>query len=189
MRSILKVSLASLAAIGSVALASAASANCGDTASLTHASYLVGSGDRPFRTADDSPGIVGMWRVQFFIGSNQIDFGYAQWHADGTEFMNSGSLNPAGQNYCLGVWQKTGSMSYHLNHFAFGYVPQITNPDNSPAIHINPALNVNIKEDVMLDSKGANYGGTFTIDFYDFKTNALVNHVAGRVTGQRVSAF
>src|SRR5580704_2977875 len=32
-----------------------------------------------------------------------LQFGYAQFHSDGTEFYNSGGFAPATQNYCLGV--------------------------------------------------------------------------------------
>jgi hypothetical protein len=62
--------------------------------------------------------IVGMWNIQFVSQGNtahnppipdgaQIDFGYSQWHSDGTEFMNSGGHAPATQNFCLGVWVRT----------------------------------------------------------------------------------
>lgn len=207
MKSLLKLSLAGVAAVGAIALtASACWAGCGDISGIAPASYqddgahsavtpAAWRGDSDARLVKagfdiEDHSIVGMWRVQFLVGGNAIDFALAQWHADGTEFMNSGTLNPAGQNYCLGVWQKAGA-GYHLNHFAFAYVPQTQTPSGDPAIHINPAMTVNIKEDVVLDRSGNSYSGTFTIDAYDFKTNALIpaQHVAGRVVAQRVTAY
>ena len=35
--------------------------------------------------------------------------------------MNSGGRSPATQNFCLGVWARTGFASYQLNHFALSY--------------------------------------------------------------------
>jgi len=71
--------------------------------------------------------IVGMWKItELSMGNTthvppipdgtQIDFGYAQWHSDGTEFYNSGGFAPATQNYCLGVWLQTGNCRYQVNH-------------------------------------------------------------------------
>jgi len=52
--------------------------------------------------------IVGFWKVTFVAQGNPgipdgavIDFGYAQWHGDGTEILNS-SRPPATGNFCLG---------------------------------------------------------------------------------------
>ncbi len=63
--------------------------------------------------------IVGMWKVQFISMGNtdrnppipdgaSIDFGYVQWHSDGTEMMNSGTHAPSTQNFCMGVWRRNG---------------------------------------------------------------------------------
>src|SRR5277367_1286926 len=66
--------------------------------------------------------IVGMWRFTMTVpGPNAstvvIDDGYSQWHADGTEIMNSGAHAPNTSNFCLGVWAQTGPATYKLNHF------------------------------------------------------------------------
>ena len=61
--------------------------------------------------ADDQ--IVGFWNVEFVLGDGTVvDHGFAQWHSDGTEIMNSGSRPPATSNFCLGVWRKSGPSSY-----------------------------------------------------------------------------
>jgi hypothetical protein len=50
----------------------------------------------------NTAGPIGMWNIQFISQGNGshspsipdgalIDFGYAQWHTDGTEIMNSGA--------------------------------------------------------------------------------------------------
>src|ERR1035438_8831624 len=88
--------------------------------------------DQSAASHGSSVSIVGMWNIQFISMGNtmhtpgipdgaQIDFGYGQWHSDGTEFFNSGGRAPATQNFCLGVWQQTGRYTYVLNHFALSY--------------------------------------------------------------------
>lgn len=132
-------------------------------------------------------GIVGMWKVTFTSKGNQshnppipdgavIDFGYSQWHSDGTEFLNSGGRSPASQNYCLGVWKMTGGKTYKLNHFALAYDP----------ISGILVANVNIREEVTLDQGGDSYAGTFTIDVFSLN-NDLLDHVEGAITGQRIT--
>ena len=52
-----------------------------------------------------------------------IDFGYQQWHSDGTELINSGGHSPASANWCMGVWAQTGFLTYEMNHFPIAYNP------------------------------------------------------------------
>jgi hypothetical protein len=168
------------ALVSLVALAPAAWAGCGDSFVKQPALWQAPatSGENPLLTrVDASDGaIVGMWSVTFSTGGNMIDFGYAQWHSDGTEFFNSGGRAPSTQNYCLGVWARTGPSRFKLNHYALSYDP--TGVLNAK---------VNIKEEVVVDPKGMNYAGPFTIDVYDPHSGALLQHVAGTVTGQRVT--
>jgi hypothetical protein len=173
----LKSSIIGLTALGGVAMAApAAWAGCGDGA-LHQASWQAGSNAELLMPVFNpaSASIVGMWSIQMFAGGAQVDFGYQQWHGDGTEFMNSGGRAPSTQNFCLGVWAQTGPSSYHLNHFALSY---------SPSGVLNGK--VNIKEDVTVDRTGNAYSGPFTIDVYDPNNGSLLQHVAGRVNGQRV---
>jgi hypothetical protein len=132
---------------------------------------------RLFHHADyDQHSIVGMWSFTMTPTAGPGDFGFQQWHSDGTELMNSGGRSPASQNYCMGVWRQTGQNRYHLNHLALSYDPG-TGQLNA---------RVNIKEDVMLDGSGNNYSGTFTIDVYDPSGATQVAHQQGQVTAQRV---
>jgi hypothetical protein len=91
--------------------------------------------------------------------------------------MNSGGRAPATQNFCLGVWEKTGNSSYKLNHVALSY-------DAATG-----ALNgiVSVREWVTVDHTGNNYQGNFTIDVVDPNKNP-VGHVAGEITGERITA-
>ncbi|WP_176594117.1 hypothetical protein [Sphingobium sp. EM0848] len=174
-----KASLVGLMALGTLVTVPVAWAGCGDIPGKQPASWNEGSNAHMLERVDyGAASIVGMWAVKFTAGGNQVDFGYAQWHSDGTELMNSGGRAPATQNFCMGVWQQTGPRRYHLNHFALSY-------DVSGALNAK----VNIKEDVTVDPNGATYSGPFTIDVYEPNTGALLQHLAGQVTGQRVAAY
>ncbi len=130
--------------------------------------------------------IVGMWKITELSKGNtnhnpsipdgaQIDFGYAQWHSDGTEFYNSGGFAPATQNYCLGVWVETSHNKYQVNHFALTY--------DLAGVYTGI---INIRETVSVSPGGTKYSGTFTINAYD-TTGNQVNHLTGQVTGERVT--
>jgi hypothetical protein len=125
--------------------------------------------------------IVGFWKVKFISEGSSgipdgtlIDNGFAQWHSDGTEIMNS-SRPPATGNFCLGVWRKSGPTSYGLNHF--GLSSYLSGNLIGPA---------QIREDVTLDYQGNHYVGTFTIDQYDVAGNLLA-HIQGRITATRIT--
>jgi len=149
---------------GATDLSGARRANLGD-ATIQHVEY----GEAP---------IIGMWSFTMTAGGGTVDFGYTQWHDDGTELMNSGGRAPASENFCMGVWRRTGPSHFHLNHFALSY-------DSNGVLNAK----VNIKEDVIVDRGGSSYSGPFTLDVYDPKSGALLQHIAGQVTAQRVPAL
>lgn len=169
-----------------------ANAGCGEAVAKPAASlgrhsgvYLMQAAYRPAwfvpvgdKDTDDAP-IVGMWKVEFDANGGVFDFGYSQWHSDGTEILNSGKREPASGNFCLGVWKKTGHNTYKLNHYALSYDPG------------TGALNafVNIHEYVTLGHAGNNYSGTFTVDVYT-PQGVLIPpaHLEGAITGVRVTA-
>jgi hypothetical protein len=175
-----------LVSIGTL-LPTVARADCGIAPASWQGRSAIGSDS--LRPASDDGGndpIVGMWHVTFVAMGNQaplppdgvvVDNGFAQWHSDGTEIMNS-SRSPATQSFCLGVWKRVGSSRYKLNHFAISWDPN-ADPDHP----LGPA---NIREEVVLSSNGRTFSGTFTIDQYDQAGNLLV-HLAGQVNGRRVS--
>ena len=158
--------------------ASAAMAGCG--AQPVHKSaFLTPQADRTglIRLASyDSSTIVGMWSVVFVSQGTQIDFGYTEWHSDGTEILNSGSRAPATENFCLGVWKQVGVNAYKLNHWALGY-------DMSG----NLTAKINIKERGKLDHGGDAMSGTFSIQAYDPNTgDPLGPETDGNITGTRI---
>ncbi len=125
----------------------------------------------------DSQSVVGMWSVSFVSQGVQIDFGYTEWHSDGTEILNSGSRAPATENFCLGVWKQVGVNAYKLNHWALGY-------DMSG----NLTAKINIKERVKVDHGGNAMSGTFSIQAYDPNTgDPLGPETDGDITGTRVT--
>jgi hypothetical protein len=147
--------------------------------------------------SDNSKSIVGMWHVTFASDANDaapffipdgatLDDGYAQWHADGTEIMNS-TRDPATSSFCLGVWQSEGGRSYKLNHFALSW-------DNTGALCVpQPGATsclvgtTNIREAITVDRGGNTYSGTVTIDQYD-TSGHLLFRLKGLVSAQRITA-
>jgi len=175
------VGAATLASVA--ALAPAAFAGCGGVLAQP-ASYQVGSNDaNTLLTRVDfgrpdfvrAP-IVGLWSFSFVAGGAQVDWGYTEWHPDGTEITNSGGHSPASGNFCLGVWRQSGPNTFHLKHFPLGY---------DPATGLL-AVKIILTEDVTVDRTGNNYSGPFTEDIYDPTGVTLLQHVAGTVTGHRV---
>jgi hypothetical protein len=193
MRTILKIAIAGsflFTSLGTAFVPNAA-AECGHSERQRASRQQPLRGQLQFRPAslllvsdddhDSDNGIVGFWRVKFVSKDNPgipddtvIDAGFAQWHSDGTEIMNS-SRPPATSNFCLGVWRRTGRSTYRLNHFALS-------SDLSGKL-IGPAR---IREVVNLDQTRDRYEGTFTIDQYDVSGNLLA-HIAGQVIATRIT--
>jgi hypothetical protein len=182
--------------VGGAMLLAAVSAHsqCGGfrTPGAAHTAWQMQLGPQPrlLRTglvlAADHGGeaaIVGFWHVKFVSQGSQgipdgteVDAGYAQWHSDGTEIMNSGGRAPDTGAFCLGVWRKVGDCEYKLNHYAAAWDPvagQLLGP-------------ANIQEDIKLSDDGNGFAGTFTIDQYD-EANNLLAHVQGTITGTRIT--
>jgi hypothetical protein len=201
-RKFMRTSLKTLAtAFGALAvallLAPSSFAQCNGLRQLlpTHTSWQpqLGQG-RLLRTAhaatnggidlfDSVEPIVGLWHVKFMAGSNAVDAGYAEWHSDGTEIMNSGGRPAASSNFCLGMWQKVGERTYKLNHFATSWTPDGTTL-------VGPA---SIREEVTVRPDGQSFSGTFSIVQYtendqsEPHTIAFLQSVSGTITGTRIS--
>ncbi len=139
--------------------------------------------------ASAAQSVVGMWHVKFIAEGNsgipdgaEIDAGFAQWHSDGTEIMNSGGRAPSTTSFCLGVWAKVGTNKYELNHYAISWDPTPTTADPTGTI-LGPAR---IKETLTLGSGGNELTGSFTITQYDESLNVLAN-VVGKIVATRVT--
>ena len=202
------------AVVMTMGLASYASAGCSfSDAMRAHASWLPGDGSGAllstvyspesdgFRSAyvnsaSYNPSIVGMWKFALTAKGNvsppgppdgvPIDAGYATWHSDGTELMNSGRAPTTG-DFCMGVWQQVGFATYKLNHFplAWEYNPETpaTGPGTGGADFVGPA---NLREVVTVDHAGMSYHGTFELVQYDQDKNVLAD-IVGIVTATRIT--
>jgi hypothetical protein len=144
----------------------------------------IGGGNAMMNTAS----IVGMWNIQFIALGNtahnppipdgaQIDFGYTQWHSDGTELMNSAGHTPVTGNWCMGTWVRSGYFSYELSHWALSY-------DATSQVL---TAKINIREQITLDPSGNEFTGTFTITVLNATTGAELDHLAGTISAQRVT--
>jgi hypothetical protein len=184
MNAIFKLSTATLAAtVFATIFAPGANAGCGEIERQQAASRHPSS--TFVLVADNEPAgaaVVGFWKFTFVSRNNPgipdgtvLDAGYAQWHSDGTEIMNS-SRPPATQSFCLGVWKKTGPSSFKLNHFALSF-----------DLSGNSVGGSNIREEITVEHGGDKYTGTFTIDAFDVH-GVHVRHIAGDVTGERITA-
>jgi hypothetical protein len=114
-----------------------------------------------------------------------VDHAYVQWHADGTEIMNSG--RPAGDgNFCLGTWAQTGARTYSLNHFMLPWVQSVdANGVDIDNTFVGPA---SIQETVTLSKDGGSYTGSFVLTQYDTNYNIILPGgipIKGTVTGTR----
>jgi hypothetical protein len=131
--------------------------------------------------------IVGLWSFQFISVGNtthnpaipdgaMLDFGYTQWHSDGSEILNSGGRAPATENFCLGTWQKTGRYTYELSHFALGY-------DATTGVLTSKST---IVETVTLSPGGTRFSGTLTITVFD-TTGKQTDKLTGQVVADRIT--
>jgi hypothetical protein len=129
--------------------------------------------------------IVGLWKFQFLSKNNvgipdgtQIDFGYSEWHSDGTEILNSGGRPPITGNICMGAWERTGESSFKLNHIGLSW-------DSTGTVFVGPAQ---ILEQVSLDAGGKHYSGVFSVIQYSTDEKTVLAHIGGIVTADRVTA-
>ena len=142
--------------------------------------------------------VVGLWKVTFTSDGTaypgpipagvETDFGTAQWHPDGTEFMISGGRAPSTGDVCMGAWKRTGARTFKLNHLALAWASSDSAPPIgpvSPAVFLGPAV---FTEIVTLNVAGNSYEGPFTIDQYAADGTTLLEHIAGTVKGTRMTA-
>jgi hypothetical protein len=201
--------------LGAIGLPSNALASCGWSDSfgdspalrdmtrpggLIPAFYQSGAGGF-VRVSDDdqrNSSIVGMWRITLVSDGTAypahipfgavVDFGTQQWHSDGTEFLISGGRAPSTGDVCMGVWEQAGHRTYRLKHIALAYASSDTPPSQGgpvvPAAYVGPGI---IREVVTVSASGKTFEGTFTIDQYAKDEVTLLQHIAGKVVGIRVT--
>ena len=139
----------------------------------------------------DSPSIVGMWHVVFTahtVNGDPIpapglvtDNAVVVWHPDGTEIMNSSRPAQDG-NFCLGVWKKTGKLSYFLNHIPW----QGNDPSGGPGGIGSPAGGAQVLEKITLSPDGNHYSGWYQLTAYDPVGNVEVTFT-GSLSATRIT--
>jgi hypothetical protein len=155
------------------------------TAELRSPEPAAAPADPLQRGGSPQASIVGMWGIQLVSQGNTghnpsipdgalIDFGYTQWHSDGTELQNSAGV--PGGGFCMGVWGETGFLTFELNHFPIAFSP------TTGAV----ANYINLREQITLSPSGDSYTGTFTENIYDPEGNQ-VDHLVGNVLGYRMT--
>jgi hypothetical protein len=130
----------------------------------------------PLRTAqadaDNGHTIVGLWRVHYFVGTQQVNQTFDQWHRDGLEFEVAGIAPGA---VCQGTWKRISNDRVKLCHVAWTF-------------DANGALNGYWDETQIntVDSNGNGYHGTFEMSFYDLSGKFLFKN-SGTVRATRLS--
>lgn len=115
--------------------------------------------------------IVGLWQIVFtaFPGTNDefiFDFGFQQFHADGTEINSSGGVPPTIGNICVGVWERGSGGVIHLRHVGWNYAGNEVFGDLPTGyFHLEVTLRTN--------SQGTAYSGTWKAASYDLGTGPL----------------
>lgn len=131
------------------------------------------------KSSDEEPSITGLWHVYFVSNGQPFDEGFDEWHSDGTEILNDTAppqpANGAG-TVCLGVYKKTGPLSYKLRHPFWSF------DANANLVGVGM-----ITENLTLAADGNSYQGTFTFDLYDLSGN-LVFETKGDVNAKRITA-
>ena len=137
-----------------------------------------------FNAPGNAGAIVGYWRFAWTApdGVTGIDWGFQQWHSDGTEITNSGGQLPATGNFCTGVWEQAGRGAFRLNHWAIAWNLPGTDPSDLAGL-------INIRELVTVDRTGNSMSGTVSLDLYMPDGTTFLAHLGeGTVSGERITA-
>lgn len=154
---------------------------------MSSATFASMARDQSSESSSASASIVGMWSFVLVSQGNttrnppladgtQLNFGYIQLHSDETEIQNAGARSPAQQNFCLGVWTKTGHNTYQVNHFALNY-------NASTGVLIGRIILI---ETITLSPGGTAFSGTFVENVYD-TTGTQTDHLTGQITAKRIT--
>ena len=120
--------------------------------------------------------IAGLWHTEFVAGGMVVDEGFDLWNSDGTEILND-TTTPRSGNVCLGVWAKTGALTYQLKHPSWIY-----DDDGVNLIGV-----VYLNQTITLDAGGDSYSGKLSGDVYDLEGNPL-DHFESQIAATRIKA-
>jgi hypothetical protein len=144
---------------------------------LTGAAKLTRPGIAPALAAAAAQGtgsngaIVGQWQVLMTAfpgtpGAFIFDFGFQQFHTDGTELMISGGVPPSIGNVCIGVWERGAGGAIQLRHMTWNFVGGEVLGDLPTGYFL---LDVTIHP----NSQGTAYAGTWKAASYDLGAGPL----------------
>jgi hypothetical protein len=122
------------------------------------------------------PRVIADFARYFSKPRDQLEAEHIKYHSDETEILNAGARSPAQQNFCLGVWQKTGGFTYQVNHFALNY-----NATTGALIG-----KIIVIELVTVSPGGTAFSGTFVETVFDPMGNQT-DHLTGQVKAQRIT--
>src|SRR5688572_18192398 len=115
--------------------------------------------------------IVGQWQVLMtaFPGTNDefiFDFGFQQFHNDGTELMISGGVPPTIGNVCIGAWERLAGGEIHLRHMTWNWAGDEVLGDLPTGYFL---LEVTLRT----NSQGTAYAGTWRAASFDLGSGPL----------------
>jgi hypothetical protein len=115
--------------------------------------------------------IVGQWQVVMTAfpgtpGEFIFDFGFQQFHADGTELMISGGVPPTIGNVCIGAWERGAGGAIHLRHMTWNWNGDEVLGDVPTGYFL---LEVTLRP----NSQGTAYSGTWRTASFDLGTGPL----------------
>lgn len=125
----------------------------------------------PAAQADNERSIVGLWRVHYFEGGQEIFQSFDQWHKDGQEFEVSNIFGLS----CQGTWKKTGHHGVKLFHVGWNF------DANGQLIGYFEETQTNT-----VSHDGQTYQGTWDIKNFDTAGN-FVSEDMGTLTATRLS--
>jgi hypothetical protein len=114
--------------------------------------------------------IVGLWQnvMTAFPGTSDefvFDFGFQQFHSDGTELMISGGVPPTIGNVCIGTWERKGG-AIRLVHVTWNWA-------GDEVIGDAPTGYFWLEVTLRTNERGRAYTGTFYTASFDLGTGPL----------------
>jgi hypothetical protein len=120
---------------------------------------------------DDSPSIVGLWRVHYMSGGVEIFQSFDQWHSDGQEFEVANAFGAL----CQGNWKQVTHSTVKLFHVGWNY-----DTNGQLTGYFEETQRNTVSHD------GNTYQGTWDIKNFDTNGNFL-NEQTGTLRATRLS--
>ena len=111
--------------------------------------------------------IVGVWQNVMTASEGFVfDFGFQQFHADGTELMISGGVPPTIGNVCIGTWERRADGIIKLVHVTWNWA-------GDEVIGDPPTGYFWLEVTLRTNDRGSAYTGTFYTASFDLGTGPL----------------